>query len=99
MGSSPTRPRRGIAMKIQGMIVRAASVTAFLAAVSATSGAQQQNVAANDPEVSVNIKNENNLPARKIDFTATPGSYVTIIRVNPVGRVEVLYPATAVVDR
>jgi hypothetical protein len=97
----PTRPRRGIAMKNHGMIARAASVTALLASLSVAGGAQQPKptVTASDPEVSVNIKNENNLRARKVDFTATPGSYVTIIRVNSEGTVEVLYPSTAVVDR
>lgn len=88
-------------MKSHPVIARAVSVAAILAAVSTTGGAQvtQLSVTPKDPEVSVNIRNENIPAKRTIDFTATPGSYVTVIRVTPVGGVEVLFPSMAVVDR
>jgi len=67
---------------------------------SPQAGAQQAAVSsAPDPEVSVNIRNERRPAKRIIDLTATPGSYVTLIRISPLGRVEVLYPTAPVVDR
>ncbi len=85
-------------MNRQGIITpRLASLALLTAALAGPLSAQQP--ASADPEVSVNIRNEHRPADRVIDFTATPGSYVTLIRVSPVGHVEILYPSAAVVDR
>ena len=52
-----------------------------------------------DPNVFVNIRTEGQAHRQVIDFSATPNSFVVLIRVNNYGTVEVLYPSTPSIDR
>lgn len=52
-----------------------------------------------DPEVSLTIRNEGQAHRQVINFSATPGSFVVLIRVNPAGVVDVLHPATPSLER
>ena len=90
-------------MSVENRIKRISASVGLGAALAfpATTPAQQVQPAdaTPGPQISVDIRNETRPTERTMSFVATPGSYVTVVRVNTAGRLEVLYPASPDVQR
>ena len=72
----------------------AAALLSVSISASRASGQQPVVTSAPDPEISVTTPPV----TRFINFTATPGSYVLLVKVSNTGTVDVLYPAIPSVD-